>query len=166
MTSEALFGLSILVSLAAYTVVAAIYVWPWLRTMPREDAFKVLAVPHLFRFVGLSFLIPGVVSPSLSSEFAVPAAYGDLGATLLAFLAVAALSVRTFLATPILWLLTLWGSIDLANAIYQGQVNGIGPGTLGAAYFIPTVIVPGLLVAHAMMLWLLLQPKLRAAAAG
>jgi hypothetical protein len=166
MTPEALFGLSILVSLAAYAVVAAAYIWPWLRTMPRDEAFKLLAVPHMFRFVGLSFLIPGVVSPSLASEFAVPAAYGDLGAALLAFIAVAALSVRTVLATPILWLLTLWGSMDLLNAIYQGQVARIGPGTLGAAYFIPTVVVPALLVSHAMMLWLLVRPRPLAAAAG
>lgn len=164
MTPDALFGLSILVSLAAYTVVAGVYIWPWLRTMPRDKALRVLAVPHMFRFVGLSFLIPGVVSPSLSSAFAVPAAYGDLGAALLAFMAVAALSVRTSLATPILWLLTLWGSIDLLHANYQGQVARIGPGALGAAYFIPAVIVPGLLVAHAMMLWLLLRPKRPAAA--
>jgi hypothetical protein len=95
MTPEALFGLSILLSFAAYTAVARVYIWPWLRTMHREGALKVLVVPHLFRFVGLSFLVPGVVSPSLSSEFAVPAAYGDLGATLLAFMAMAALSVRT-----------------------------------------------------------------------
>jgi hypothetical protein len=127
--------------------------------MHREDAFKALAVPHMFRVAGLSFLIPGVVSASLPSEFSVPAAYGDLGAVLLAFMAVAALSVRRLLAMPVLWLLTLWGSIDLLNAIYRGQVARIGPGTFGAAYFIPALIVPGLLIAHAMMLWLLLRPK-------
>jgi hypothetical protein len=165
MTPEALFGLSILASLAAYMVVAGVYIWPWLRTMARYDAFKVLAVPHMFRFVGLSFLIPGVVSPSLSSVFAVPAAYGDLVAALLAFIAVAALSVRSVFAIPILWVLTLWGSVDLVNAIYQGQAAGIGPGALGAAYFIPTVIVPGLLVTHAMMLWLLVRPRRLAIAA-
>ena len=33
---------------------------------------------HSFRFVGLSFLIPGVVSPDLPVAFAAPAAYGDL----------------------------------------------------------------------------------------
>jgi hypothetical protein len=134
--------------------------------MPREDALKVLAVPHLFRFVGLSFLIPGVVSPSLASEFAAPVAYGDLGATLLAFMAVAALTARTLLAIPVLWLLTLSGSIDLLNAIYQGQAARIGPGALGAAYFIPTVVVPGLLVAHGMMLWLLVRPNRLAATVG
>jgi hypothetical protein len=52
------------------------------------------------------------------------------------------------------------------NAIYQGQAARIGPGAMGAAYFIPTVIVPGLLVTHAMMLWLLVRSRRFAVAIG
>jgi len=127
--------------------------------MRRQDAFTALVVPHTFRFIGLSFLIPGVVSPSLPAGFAIPAVYGDLGATILALAAIWALAVGTRLVRAILWLLNLWGASDLLLAIYQGQIGvHIGPGSLGAAYFIPTVIVPGLLVTHAMMFWLLLLP--------
>jgi hypothetical protein len=43
----------------------------------------VLLVPRAFRFVGLSFLVPGVVSPPLPSDFTVPASYGDLIAAIL-----------------------------------------------------------------------------------
>jgi hypothetical protein len=46
---------------------------------------------HSFRFVGLAFLVKGVVSPELPAAFAVPAAYGDLIAAVLALLALAAL---------------------------------------------------------------------------
>jgi hypothetical protein len=114
----------------------------------------------MFRFIGLSFLVPGVVSPTLSPDFAAPAAYGDLGAAVLAVVTVLALSARLSWAIPIAWVLNLWGSADLLNAIYQGQIGvGIGPGSLGAAYFIPTVLVPPLLVTHALMFWLLLRPR-------
>jgi hypothetical protein len=51
-------------------------------------------MPHLFRFVGLSFLVPGVVSPELPRAIAVPAAYGDLGAAILALIATLALARR------------------------------------------------------------------------
>jgi hypothetical protein len=72
-------------------------------------------------------------------------AYGDLGAAILAIAAVFSLRYRTRWATPLVWLFNLWGTIDLLNAIYQGQIGvGIGPGSLGAAFFIPTVIVPAL----------------------
>src|SRR5260370_41473925 len=94
MTIAAIFGLSVLMSFLAFGIVTKIYIWPRLRVMRREDALLPLVVPHTFRFVGLSFLVPGVVSPSLSSAFAAPAAYGDLVAAILAVAAALALSAR------------------------------------------------------------------------
>ena len=73
-----LFGLSVLMSFVAFGIVTKIYIWPRLRMAQRSEALIALAVPHTFRFIGLSFLIPGVVSPSLPSDFSFPAAYGDL----------------------------------------------------------------------------------------
>jgi len=95
MTIEAIFGLSVVMSFLAFCIVTKLYIWPRLRLMRREDALVPLVVPHTFRFVGLSFLVPGVVSPSLPSAFAVPAAYGDLVAAILAVIATLALSART-----------------------------------------------------------------------
>jgi hypothetical protein len=158
MTVEAVFGLSILLSFVAFGIVTKLYLWPRLRVLRREDALIALAVPHTFRFIGLSFLVPGVVSPSLSSGFAAPAAYGDLGAAILAVVATLALSASAAWAIPVVWLFNLWGTIDLLNAVYLGQVGvKVGPGSLGAAFFIPTVIVPPLLVTHGLMFWLLVR---------
>jgi hypothetical protein len=149
MRSEALFGISVLLCFVALGIVTALYIWPRLETMSREDALTALVVPHTFRFIGLSFLIPGVVSPSLPPAFAAPTAYGDLGATLLAIAATGALATRAAFALPLVWALNLWGSVDLVAAIYQGQLGvHIGPGTLGSAFYIPTVIVPQLLITH------------------
>ena len=158
MTSGALFGLSILINFVASGIVAKLYLWPRLRGMRREEALLLLAVPHMFRFVGLSFLVPGVVSTSLSPDFARPAAYGDLAAALLAIIAVLALSTRVSWALPAVWIFNLWGTIDLLYAIYQGEIGvRVGPGSLGAAFYIPTVLVPPLLVTHALIFWRLLR---------
>ena len=158
MTSGALFGLSILINFVASGIVAKLYLWPRLRGMRREEALLLLAVPHMFRFVGLSFLVPGVVSASLSPDFARPAAYGDLAAALLAIIAVLALSTRVSWALPAVWIFNLWGTIDLLYAIYQGEIGvRVGPGSLGAAFYIPTVLVPPLLVTHALIFWRLLR---------
>jgi len=160
MTSEALLGLSVLMNFVASGIVTRLYIWPRLRAMSREEALLPLVVPHMFRFVGLSFLVPGVVSASLSTDFARPAAYGDLGAALLAIIAVLALSARVSWALPIVWVFNLWGTIDLLNAFYQAQIGvQIGVGSLGAAFFIPTVLVPPLLVTHGLIFWLLLQRR-------
>ena len=46
---------------------------------------------------------------------------------------------------------------DFLLAIYDGNlVTQLDPGTLGAAFYIPTVVVSPLLVAHIMSFWLLL----------
>jgi len=113
MNSGTLFGLSILMNFVASGIVTKLYIWPWLRVMTREEALLPLMVPHMFRFLGLSFLVPGVVSASLSPDFARPAAYGDLVAALLAVVAVLALSARASWALAIVWVFNLWGTIDL-----------------------------------------------------
>ena len=161
MTTAALFGLSILMNFVASGILTKLYILPRLRVMNREEALLPLVAPHMFRFVGLSFLVPGVVSTSLSTDFARPAAFGDLAAALLAVIAVLALSARASWALPIVWIFNLWGTIDLLYAIYQGQIGvRIDPGSLGAAFYIPTVVVPPLLVTHGLIFWLLLRRRL------
>jgi hypothetical protein len=105
--------------------------------------------------MGLAFLVPGVVSPELPGTFAGPAAYGDLVAAVLALLALAGLSSR--LGIGLVWVFNLWGSADLLYAFYQGLIGvRIQPGQLGAAYFIPTAVVPLLLITHGLVFRLLL----------
>ncbi len=159
MTVTAVFGLSVLMSFAAFGLTAKLYILPRLRTLPPDDALVPLIVPHAFRFIGLSFLVPGVVSPSLPSAFAVPAAFGDLGAAVLAIVASLAVTGRATWAIGAVWAFNVWGAVDLLYAVYQGMVGipGFDPRTLGAAFFIPTVIVPGYLIAHGLIFWLLLR---------
>jgi hypothetical protein len=162
MNTKAIIGLSVLLGLIAFGRVVQLYIWPRLQVMEREDALNALIAPHMFRYAGLSFLMPGVVSPELSPAFALPAAYGDLTAALLAIVATFALSARASWAMAAVWVFNIEGSIDLLFAYYQGVAGiGLGPGVLGAALYIPTVIVPPLLVTHFLMFRLLLNPVLR-----
>ena len=74
-------------------------------------------------------------------------------------IAALSLSIRAIWAISIVWVFNVWGAVDLLNAFYQSQIGiGIGPGSLGAAFFIPTAAVPPLLVTHAQIFWLLLRP--------
>lgn len=159
MSIRALFGLSILMSFVASGLVTRLFIWPRLRVMARDDALLPLVVPHTFRFIGLSFLVPGVVSPDLPSAFAAPAAYGDIVATILAIAAVLALVRRAPLAIVLVWLFNVWGASDFLFAYYQGLVTvQLDARMLGAAYFIPTVFVPAALITHGLMFWLLVRP--------
>jgi hypothetical protein len=156
MNTIALFGLSILMSLVSSCVAARFYVWPRLRNMERNRALSSLVAPHMFlRFLGLSFLVPGVVSPLLPAALAVPAAYGDFLAGILAIVAVVALAKRASWGHAAVWLFNLWGTADFLLAFYRGRQAGLQPGMLGAAFFIVTALVPPLLVSHALIFRLL-----------
>ena len=92
----------------------------------------------------------------MPDAFARPAAYGDLIAAVLALLALAGL--RSRLGIGLVWVFNLWGNADLLHAFYQGLIGvGIHPGQLGAAYFIPTAVVPLLFITHGLVFRLLLQ---------
>ena len=151
------FFVSIAFSFIAWGILAARYIWPKLRLQPRGEALRPLLILHSFRFLGLSFLIPGVVSPDLPSSFAHAAAYGDIIAAVLALLSLVLLPGAA--GVPIAWLFSLWGSADLFNAFYQANHAGLLAGQLGAAYFIPTFIVPLLLITHALGFRILLQQE-------
>src|SRR5262249_10814559 len=108
---------------------------------------------------GLSFLVPGVVHSSLPPAFAVPAAYGDLGAGILAIVSIIGLATHGPWAIPAVWLFNVWGATDLVVALYQGATAGIAAGDFGAAFYIPTAIVPPLLVTHGLIFGLLLRRR-------
>ena len=94
MRPQLIFGISALLGLVVWGIIGARDIWPALRRRPRAEALRPLLLLHAFRFVGLAFLVPGVVSPDLPNGYARPAAYGDLATSLLALLAIATLGSR------------------------------------------------------------------------
>jgi hypothetical protein len=155
------FFASIAFSLIAWGVLTARYIWPKLRSRPRTEALQPLLVLHSFRFIGLSFLVPGVVSPDLPTAFAHPAAYGDITAAILAL--VSLLLLPRAAGVAVAWIFSLWGSADILNAFYQANHAGLLAGQLGAAFFLPTLVVPLLMITHVLGFRILLQHQPQAA---
>ena len=149
------FFVSIAFSFIAWGIVTGRYIWPELRLRQRAEALRPLLILHSFRFIGLAFLVPGVVSPDLPPAFAHSAAYGDIIAAVLALLSL--LSLPSAAGAAVTWIFNIWGTADLLFAFYQGNASGFLPGQLGAAYFIPTVIVPLLFITHGLAFRILLQ---------
>jgi len=153
MDTQAIFGLQFLLSVLVWSVVAKWLVVPWLDGMSRRHALSWLTVPHAFRHIGMVFLVPGVVAEPLPSDFANPAAYGDLLSGILALLAFIALRTGASVAIPLVWLFNVIGTVDLANALRHMDVAPY----FGAAWYIPTFLVPLLLVTHFMIFVRLLR---------
>ncbi|CAB3810708.1 hypothetical protein [Paraburkholderia fynbosensis] len=149
------FFVSIAFSFTAWGVLTRRYVWPKLRLLRPVEALRPLLILHSFRFIGLAFLVPGVVSPELPSTFAYSAAYGDLVAAILASLSLVLLPRGAGIV--VVWIFNVWGLADLLNAFYQANDGGLVPGQLGATYFIPTLVVPLLLITHGLIFRILLQ---------
>ena len=163
MSQLALYGTAIAFGFVAWGLVTAQYIWPALRRRSRADALRPLLLLHSFRFVGLAFLVPGVVSPDLPAAFSGAAAYGDLAAAVFAILALSA-GLQTRLGIALAWVFNVWGTADLLYAFYQGNRVGLEPGQLGSVYFVVTVLVPLLLITHGLIFRLLLRGDAVAAA--
>src|SRR3984893_9961646 len=159
MPSPVLFAVSSAFGLAVWGAVASHYIWPALRECPSPGNLKPILLLHGFRFLGLAFVVPGVVSPDLPAAFAQPVAYGDLMAAMLALLALTALGTPT--GTVLTWVFNAFGTADLIFAFYLGSRISLPDtqGLLGAGYFILTAYVPLLLITHGLAFRILLRAK-------
>ncbi|HZZ12760.1 MAG TPA: hypothetical protein VFE79_18915 [Paraburkholderia sp.] len=159
MSPETLFQTQLVLGYVAWLPCVVGYVLPKLRSMNRADAQRTIATLHSFRFFGLVFMLPGVVGPGLPAGFAQFAAYGDFAAGVLAILA-----VLTFKARQLFWFFVfafnLVGMADLVVDYYHAIRLGLPAvaGQLGAAYAIPVIYVPLLMITHVVAFYLLLRP--------
>jgi hypothetical protein len=146
-----IFDVQIVGAILLFALIAKWYWSPRLMRLPLPAALSPLLLLHVSRTLGLTFIVPTVVDPSLPRSFAVPAAYGDLTAAALALVSIAALRGGWRLAPVLLWIFTLEGTGDLINAFVQGVRIQVPGYHLGPAWYIFTVLVPALLVTHVLI---------------
>ena len=158
MPQTALFLTHLVLGYVAWLLCFGAYVWPRLKAMDHLDAQRAIATLHSFRFFGLVFILPGVVGPDLPTSFATFAAYGDFATGLLALLALVVVNRgRMF------WLLVaafnVVGVVDLVVDYAHAILAGVpaAPGQLGAAYAIPILYVPLLMITHVAAFCLLVR---------
>jgi hypothetical protein len=72
-------------STLVFWIAAKLYVFPRLHELQPRTVLLPILLLHSTRHLGLMFLAPGATYPGLASEFAYPAAFGDLLAAVLAF---------------------------------------------------------------------------------
>jgi hypothetical protein len=135
-------------SLVVVGLLARWYAAPWLAEKSLQVALMILIAPHAFRHLGLAFIVPALNQPGMPLEFATPAAYGDLLSGIMALGVLVALRAGWAMAIPLAWVFSIVGLADLTNALRQdGAIL-----YMGATWFIPTFIVPLLLVTHVMVI--------------
>jgi hypothetical protein len=163
MAPEHIFQIHLVLGYVAWLLCFGVYILPKLRAMDRIDAHRAIATAHSFRFFGLVFILPGVVG-HLQPDFASFAAYGDLATAVLAMLALLSVRLR-----PLFWTFViafnLVGATDLVVDYYHAIRVGLPAvaGQLGAAYVIPVIYVPALMISHVAAFYLLTRPQSKAA---
>ncbi|MHB1057838.1 MAG: hypothetical protein ACYC0F_08150 [Rhodanobacter sp.] len=159
MSPAVIFLLHLFLGYVAWLLCFRAYLWPRLKSMDRLDAQRAIATLHSFRFFGLVFILPGVVGPHLPPGFATFAACGDLATGALALSALLAARTRVLfgLLVPCY---NLVGVVDLVVDYGHGIRLGLPglAGQLGAAYAIPVIVVPLLMITHVAAFYLLLRP--------
>lgn|SRR5690242_9731901 len=159
MSPQVIFQTQLVLGYVTCLLCVGAWIMPRLRTMSRFSVQRVIAAIHSFRFFGLVFIVPGVVGPGLPAGFATSAAYGDFATGLLAIMALLTVRIR-----PLFWLFVVAfnvvGTIDLLGAYYHAMRLGLPfvAGQLGAAYVIPIVYVPVLMITHAIAFYGLVRP--------
>jgi hypothetical protein len=160
MSPETIFRIHLVLGYVAWLLVLSAYVMPRLRSMDAIAAHRAIATLHSFRFFGLVFILPGFVGPDLPAQFAVFAAYWDLATGVLAMLALLTVRIR-----PLFWLFVvgfnLVGVIDLVLDYYHATMANVPAvaGQFGAAYVIPVIYVPLLMITHVVAFYLLLSRR-------
>lgn len=144
-------------SLVSFGLLARWVIYPRLKERPLVKALTLLLLFETFRTVGLIFLVPTLVDASLPTAFSIPAEIGDMLAVALAFVSLVALRLRWRGALALVWLFSLEGIVDFANATFQGLRFNIAAYHLGMAWLIPTYGVPVFLIAQLMIVALLLR---------
>jgi uncharacterized membrane-anchored protein len=163
MPPQIIFPLHLVLGYVACWLCFKTYVWPRLKTMDRVSAQRAIATLHSFRFFGLVFILPGVVGTHLPASFATFAAYWDLATGLLAILALLTVRVRV-----LFWLFVVAfnvvGTIDLIFDYLHATETGLPAlaGQLGAAYVIPVILVPALMITHIAAFYLFRRSSLTA----
>jgi hypothetical protein len=162
MSPETLFQTHLVFGYVAWLLCFGVYVWPRLKSMDRVEAQRAIATLHSFRFFGLIAILPGVVGSHLPAGFAPFAAYGDFATAVLAILALLTIRIR-----PLFWVFVVAfnvvGTGDILLDYYHAiQVNlPAVAGELGAAYAIPIIYVPVLMITHLSAFYLLVRPPSR-----
>jgi hypothetical protein len=166
MSPAIIFNTHLVLGYLAWFLCFRTYLWPKLRSMNRIDAQRAIATLHGFRFFGLVFIIPGIVSPDLPAGFATFAAYGDFATGVLALLALLTVRMGSIFRALVL-AFNLVGTTDILVDYCHGVLLDLPSraGELAGTYAIPILYVPLLMITHFAAFYLLLHPQVNPARA-
>ena len=151
--------ISYAVAFLGFGLIGNWYLWPAIKERAPKNALPPLLLYACLRVNGLMFLMPGLVSPQLPRAFAVPTAYGDLAAAILALLSLWPVRTGSAAALPMVWLFNFVGLLDLVYANISTFKDHVDPTYLGVSYYLAVLNVPAMVVVHVLIFAYLLRRR-------
>jgi hypothetical protein len=160
MGTMAVFNLQFGFNIVVCTMIIAWFVMPWLQQYNARNALMLLMFPHAMRCLGLTYLVPIVTDPNIPQVFSRTTAYGDFLTAGMALITIMALRYLPHTGGPDLAILLVWlfntvGFVDLGIAFAIAARVEVFNYQLRSMYFVPAFVVPGLLVSHVALFWVL-----------
>src|SRR5213594_790886 len=156
--SDRILTLNLVANTAIFYIAARLYLVPLLPRLRPQQVLLPILLLHSTRHLGMMFLTRGATYPVLPSQFAYPAAFGDLVTAIIAFATIPFVLRGSRLEKQMVWTFNIFGTVDLLVAITTATIYN-APVAMGPAYWIPAFWVPLLLVTHYITFVVLLQRR-------
>lgn len=148
MSNIVILNLQFVMALGAYVVIYRIYLQRWFRAQPFGTAVLPLLLLHVFRYMGLTLVVPGQIDPSIPMHALQVMAWGDFASGVFALLAAIAVHHRWSIATALVALFSLVGIGDLVTVGYTAINAGVFFADIGTMWFVLVLYAPAMLLAQ------------------
>lgn len=159
MSSTAIFWLQIVSGVGVFTLITVWYVWPLLVTRNLASALVPLLFVNVFRYVGMTLLVKGMVDPGLSHADLSRSAYGDLIAAALALSAIFVLRSNWRFAIPLVWVANTWGFLDALSTVYNVIDKDVPSYQLGSFWWVFVLYAPLVVISELGIFTILIKSK-------
>lgn len=153
-----IFGIQVLFSFLAFGFIFHKLLIPFLNSKTDEKYYLFLMIPHVFRHLGFTGLLPEVTDPNIPHLFSYTLAIGDLITLILVYISIAFLSVKK-INKSILWLFSVIGIVHLSCVIFFAIQLDVTSYQLGFVWIIATFYAPSLWLSHFYILKKLLHKQ-------
>lgn len=154
--------LEFILGLIAWITIYRMFWKERLNSLDQHKKIMVLSSIHLFRYIGLVFLVGGLF-PVYEEGGTLPyrLAFGDLAASVTALIAIISLSNKTKYAIMLTWIFNSIGAVDLIAGVITGFPTVYADlGRAGSVpYVIITIYVPLMLFSHYLIFHQLIKYK-------
>ena len=153
MTNIGYISIQFPMAIIIYLVIYRAYLRDWLQEQSFEQAVLPFLILHVFRYLGLTLLVTGQVSPEVSRSALSAMAWGDLASGVAALAAVLAIRLGSRFSVPLVVLFSIVGIGDLINVGPTALSAGVLDASIGTMWFLMVIYAPALLLSHIYIIY-------------